>query len=60
MENEEIQHDVEEEEVEGEEHEEEEAEVTFDDIVSFTMLIETGVTILGMVIFFSFVILGIF
>ena len=36
---------------------EEAAGVTFDDIVSFTMLLETAVTIFGILIFFIFFVL---
>ena len=41
----------------GEEYASEEAGVSFDDIVSFTMLLETTVTIIGIIIFFIFFVL---
>ena len=41
-----------EEEEEKEESEDEERGVTFDEIVSFTMLVETLVTVAGIIIFF--------
>ena len=37
--------------------EEEEAGISFDDIVSFTMLVETSVTLIGIIIFLIFFVL---
>ncbi|MFC1477456.1 hypothetical protein ACFL6L_03205 [candidate division KSB1 bacterium] len=34
--------------------------ISFDDIVSFTMLLETSVTIIGIVVFFFFIVFGVF
>jgi len=36
------------------------AGLSFDDVVSFTMLMETGVTLIGIFVFFVFIILGVF
>ena len=36
-----------------------EAGLSFEDIVSFTMMLETGVTIIGITIFFALVLMGV-
>ena len=41
----------------SDDYQEEEAGISFDDIVSFTMLVETSVTLIGIIIFLIFFVL---